>query len=770
MSTNLEDIYIYCEFNLLDKLDPATSLQLKISNRDIPGDDDAEYIPLLTGINGLGLEQGDFIPRTSTSTVTFNNKRDGLGVQLRLSDVIDEYTAVNQDFRIFIGAEDLETGSVTWNLIWKETVSSYLVSDRNTLTVRLEGNPVPQKVITYEVSQSVFASAPQQSIGRHVPFVVGSGVQVKPIRTSADTTRSPQFLTATTFGETYPTGSTAAFFVRDAEQDYRSIFSTAGADQYTWPGPLTGTISMSDVRYTCPINYTPGSDGIYIITKVFLSVQSLAPAGTVQGQFNIEIREGLESVFIAGDKTVARGVAEKTDYQAQFSAPGTNFEIEFSLDRPWIPRTDKQYWLVYSSSDNAVPLVPFEAFQIVANVGFNIFRQSAGATIGDSLSSWALQIADNSFVMRFQGASLATISTPLASSRASDGLNVSQLQITQPAPATGQVEPNLANIDIVLELSGITDDGAGTISGTPGKLLNAADEIAKFVFQNHDGAGVFSLGTFDDTKFSSTHANFVVTNPLGRASIGRTSGRTTAQRFLQELFRNARGQLVKFSASIDNVALWGYGLPETVVTEIDDMEAKFLRHRTANRSTLINDCIVNHTRLVTDTDFIDNETQGGDRNYSGFVRLRFDDGGTGQAISADSETLFGPAINRNDRFNFIGDATSADNVAEILLRTHDLPWEFVEFTLPLHRWYNRIEPTNVLVLRFPRLPSTGGADTDPFPASFSGSTIVETDQNPRSKHKPYRVQVQDLFFEFPRGDAPRLRVRAKVIQGLNDVT
>jgi hypothetical protein len=397
----------------------------------------------------------------------------------------------------------------------------------------------------------------------------------------------------------------------------------------------------------------------------------------------------------------------------------------------------------------------------------------AGTENNESTNQFAVFVPDQTLKVDFFG--LAMTDAPTGAVTNDEGLGYSRFFTNQSAAPLGQTLVDTESIDWVLNVTGIQDDGLGTLSGLANRTLQQPQHIAELLFSNWDGAS-WQLGDFDQTINSATHIVFSdINNPFYRIINGRAEGRVTVQRLLSDVCKNSLSRIVRVSSASNRVGLYAWGDADSPSLIFSDDDARMIRYTSGGLESVINVATMLHRPTLSTEEFIDVIGQGGQAGYASYTELTPNDGGLGQELAADSLTLFGRRELADNVYTLVGDDfdsttdPSAENVLEGILRQGTLPSEFVDYEV-LNRDYPGIAPMQLGKIRFPELPSAGGSSVRPFGPVYDGRLVQISDLDTLSRYREFRAQIYNINYALTDGGPFRMRIRARLLTNPDDPT
>lgn len=741
--------YTYIEIILKKKSNPATTKTVRFSDRVVLNDDNFDrYKPLLIRVRGVGNEQSDFLPKDNRASYVLDNSFNSFSFNRRVVDLFDEWTPLHQEISLYHaesedGDNNLSDKAV---LVRKDKCTRVRANFENeTITLQVQSSPIKSSVLTYIADVDTGAAIPTSNIGKAIPLVFGSDIEVRPVAIT-DSTIIPIYAYATSLKDQFANGGVQKVFSRpsDAGSEDREGFIEITDRATTTTAIFT---NGSGVRHT---GITPGR-----LVQGEARQMTMLGTGTVLTSFDIEIFT-LTSGPTAGEtwtfhvwqrdgsndipSSTLRTVGQSAQVDISGFTANTNTLVSLPFLKPIVIRGDRNYYFGYTKNDdtNSTARVTF------STTGFNdLYTLNPLAGAGDP--QWFKTTSGSPPTEEWFFDIFGLVFSEITPVDFNDfGLGYNAIQILQRV-VPGEVLSDIADLPYIFEIDGIEDDSSGNVTGSVNKLIDSAAHAIELMSYEFNGSA-WVAGNFDDTVYTDTHVQLDDnTKRFYRQLGGTTAGRTSRESLFADIARNTASRVVSSSPTTNKIGLYAWGETQAIADIITDEDAEFIEFFTGDLRSIVNQSVNSFDKTLTSSNFRDQIGQGGQNQFDGVKNLSFNDSSLGEDISADSETLFDDKDLRNNKYEFISDADSMCHVAESILRTHDLPSEWARVRVMFIE-YSSLKPFDIVNLISPQLPSTPGTSPDPLVA------IVDTEDAEliwkRGEHflrgKNYRAQIYDL--------------------------
>ncbi len=780
-SANLEGWY-YISITLKSLIDGSTTKTVKLSNRPIIDETDGAtvYFPILKAINNIGSQAGDYIPSAVRGTVVLDNSPSSFGYERRFSDLLERYTILGQPVAIYSAhtAIDDTTINAEFALDWTTTGLTWEIRG-NDLVLTVAEQSLSNLVLTRQIDATSWPSAPAQSIGKYLPIVFGDSIPVKPTMVTAEADVAPYFAYATNLGSGYgsgvftvggasSTGGVASFLAKDHLGIYQTITSPATVStalfQNTASAGSSGGLSIADYAWGIGTS-APGST-CYVLRGGKVQLAGNSVAGTVSGQIQFKLVEAFSATIGSpNDATViAAAVIDKADYAASFNGAG-NFYVEFSFSKPAVTRPSVQYFLVMSSGNDTIGAA--SQVNVRANTtGGTGFWTRSHTTTG---SSWVLTSSVYAVVAEFYGVTFND--SALVSTLDVSGIGFAQFGLDQKSAATGQTNPDISKLDLMVLVNGLCDDSAGTITGVASARIRSPQHVIKTLDLQPNGTTWSTTGAkIDVTRFTTTLGNVGETSSSSttkgypRQIGGYLEGRVTAAEMMREVCRNSGFRIARYNGSSRPFTMWAWGETQQSVATITDEDSKLINCRQLGAETVINRTILAYNKDLRYSDVVTSAGQGTLRNYASTLTADGASATYGNAASNLSISLFGRNELASNTFDLI--STNLSNFAAAMvqyyLRVYPFPFVYAELEVPLFK-YRTLEIMDVIEIVHPGLPAYYGSSSNARLPYYNGAVTDLLAGQYWKRGKRYRAQIEGRVLNYNIGGFPTMRLNCRLL-------
>lgn len=771
------DFYIWAKITLAS-LEDATTREVYLTNRKV--DLTNTFYPILIGSAGLELKSGEYLPQPLRGSLTVDNSPGSFENERRFSDLFERETIIDQDVEITIGrfspgeAIDLSSDG---ELFCTSVVKSYSISDSQ-LILDIGGETIERKLMGRTIRRSDFANAPDRSIGKTLPICFadsseGTTAQVKAIQ--VDDTSEPVYAYATTLRSENPVGGVQQYYVKDSDGEYVPVDSASATttEVVTIEAPsASGTESYiwadGDVSISFQFDY-PGASNNYILTDCRIRGVGNGAGSTVSGG-DLKIRlVGSQEVagfyFPDENKIYGEAYIDKTEYDGVMNGATTlEFWWNFSFFEPVIlPNEDLTLHLVIESTTDgwAAPEIP--RFLTEDDTGGAIFPMW---TFVKLYGNWYYDgIVDDWPIVNFFGVKMTDTKS---SSGDAYGFGAARFTLTQKSgdSATGQTEPDISNLDFVVDIDGIKDDSSGNITGVASAQISRPDHAIEALNKVYNGTS-WGGSTISRSEFATECSNLY--GGSGDRTIvigGATRGRRDLRTITEEMCRNVAAR-VFFRK--DGLELYAEGTEQESKATITDKHANILSlNNSGAEGFVINTFQAFCSRRYRETDLITGTAEGDFQDYITELLIEADTDGKWADIIGNSVDLFGIRNLGNQTFNWLDDETSLRDRMELMVRRFVYPLDYVRFEIPLMIEgafdidVMELDNGDVVTLLHPDIPAYFGTSSSAKEPSYDGS-IVKQGGKHEKRARPVRSQLSSKRLNWNSGRAPSLEFTARAI-------
>jgi len=652
-----------------------------------------QILPILRGISGLGQSfgSGQVLPANRTGSISINNTRGTITHDTRLSDYLETYTFLGAAIEVYsfekhpshIG--DFDDLALEFS---GEVVNTGVSPQSSSVSLSIQGGLKAPETLQTRILKDTFATAPDRSIGQYLPLVFG---QTELVSYVTEAITSPVFSFSTAFDGTIENSSIDDILVKDVDGDYRviengddaaaSISNTYSLDAtgFTWLD--SGAVGDNKLEH---FNLIPGlsSSTNYLLTHVALAFHSLN-VGSAAGQtVDIGIYGEDPQKTKPFQDPIARAQINSDDYSTEVeSAAGTEYWIKFSLNTPVILGKYARYYIGISMDRAGSPDFYYRFASTDRSHGF-WYRNQEGLIEYGGIRNGTLAEGNGGHrpQVRVYG---AEYNGDLAS--VGDYSNVTFSQI---AADSGQENYDLNQLSVIARITGLKDDGLGTITGTSSKAIESPQDIVKLIWYKSNAD---SLSLLDTSRAAGELP----------ALTGATDGAMTARDFLALICQSSGMAL--FPLRSGKTALWAYGETQASVEIITEDDCKLLSIDSTAISEIVNSASISFDRTAIPLPI---EDVNSNRSASFLNTL--------ESSNASSVVLYGnrPVSSSAENRTMIASEEAAAYFLQILFERFSKEKIRVKIQVPFWmRNFRSIELMDILELSHIDLPLEGGTES-----------------------------------------------------------
>lgn len=769
------DFYLWF-YLTLKRFDDLTTKTVLITNRTLGAalsDTDSEHYPLITSITGIGSTLGDFLPRKQTGSILLDISPHSYGWERRFLDLLQHYTPIEQDITIYTTFTKADTPltnpSATGTAQITSKVRSWSADFRShTLELEVSYDPIGNRALGYQINATDNPDALASSLNRTVPVVVGSSVEAQGFSLNSDDTE-PDFAFASNFGDDFQISAVNSVKVKNRAGQY--VTFTNGSD--ATPIYSDSYTTRSDGATNTWVSFSAGEKAStgweiaglniaqsYLINRIeftFRSYSGVTPS--FLQTLTCSIAYDPENLNGAGalDKTtvpiiLGTSSISSADYQTQINS-GSSYQGVFIFDPPVVtqPNYRNYFILTFERTD---PVDFYWWFKngspVVENVGKLQQPSDNSANLVRDGSFFFSQTTMGGDIVtpRPQYKVYAVEYTPnlSTSNKNESGFGYSYISFSQ----YGTPKAVLTDEQFIVNCDGIKDDASGTITGSAGALIEDTEDVLKLITSEYDGANWNLNSNLDATTYAT---GLTALSTAGVKCAGRTSGRDSIRKTLEDVLYSTSCRIGLTSSGI---TIYPLAQTSTLQGTITDADCRIisLEARPADE-TILNKFIVNYNQQLSSNEFYFAANENDLKDFIGYYLL---DSGS---LFTNSQSLFGIKELRNNRFLFASDAT---HVAEVVARYARIygrrPVQLVTFEVPFVK-YSSMDVFQVWKLVAPQMPAYFGTSSDSWAPTYGGA-VVNEGKFTEKRAEEYRVQIESKKLFMPRGQAPYLRITARV--------
>jgi hypothetical protein len=745
-------------------------------------------IPIIDSTRNVGFGAQEPLDTSTRGSIFIRNEPHSFGFDRKFSDLLQEYTLLKTR-AVFKYAAFKPGESPAVETFFTGEVANVFV--RDILEIQLASSLYLSTVFTKTVTQEEFPDAPQRSLGRVLPVIIGPNREV-PLVWTNENRRFPRGVWGTVYpGFQYTVQDEPADPVPVQEGNPPLIFpDRAGvyrevkrksSDFDFWVTPGSAGVSILSPQETGPV--LAGSqlqDGILSSVRVVATGRGSTTTIGDESVFIINVYEMIGPSEVG--RLLSSGRRLKTDYTSSINGSG-NFNVDIPLDRA-VPMVEQDGYLVSvdqttfdvsGSFPQGRDFVEIPRNEVTFGVKVS-WAQNPGAGSND-WENYPLQSGTRlSPRISLYGVFWNTpyIDTALADH---NGLGHQFLSMSQRS-ISGVADSSLADIQvnsfIVRQQVGLREQGT-SITGQVGGQLVKPHHLANLFSRVWNGsAWVPQTSGISTTKFADTHDEYTSSGNYPRTIAGATKGISTAAQILEDVMRSSASRMTGFQNANGDYAVYAWGTHRPVVATITEDDC-----RLNSVVLLAADSVVNDARVFFDErlstqrfDFI-----LADGNLSNFSdSLRWSDVLSGAEINT-SRTLFGILSLRESALSAIGDKDSARALINYYMREFNIPGAIINFSVPFLKWSEEfsqgkgvgLDILDVFYFSHPDMPSFYGTSYNPLTyRKGSGATTEENPEgaakgHPRRRARAYRCQIENIRLNQTRQEGATFDIVARVL-------
>lgn len=790
MSSASYNYYVRVELSLITlnglSLSTATYSFLNKSMKDSISE--SLYWPILTNVGQITRSAGDPLPTISIGSFTIRNDIGSFGANRKFSDVFQRYTPIEQAVTVYIGEVENESDSVSsWTTIAKGKCVGYQVSigDQPTVTFDVQGARMTERILTMDVDRSMsgMTNAPDSSLGRTVPLIIGDENEVIPIRISADGATIAQYA----YGTCY-------------YQFLKNLASSPTPEVYT----------KNDFGYWELINnnfsdrYANTPDGYYNLEGFDSQAHGLDD-GTIKNGLitGIKLRgkgNGLASstalltVFLLKYDPVTYNVIEEVAtgrqalaaYDADNIAKTNPIPMNIAFDEPvFLSNYQSKYSYAIAFK---VTNYTYDAASLAGDITLAYYNATADilftkSNVHANSQEWHVVTPTGGSCLMYDFHMVTFTFSDHISSYNAGGFSYSKLQISTDPVDTNQVIPPFDNVPILIGgITGLSTYGAGT-------PVQAAQTLVDYLSYSWSTlTGWVTNNEWDTTVYNTRYQGLYNSGTAvfrERTPQGVFDSRTTFTEFVTELCRGTASKVGIFASG--KLFMYPWGQLHTPVFNIPAGDITPVSWRQAGIETVINRIKINtkQTYLYGAKSF-ENATSEGrtDFGYQYSTDFNAIDMAAVEVITRRSRLLFGDRAGEEVNYRFLpvastfsstylgGSTAEGSILAEYALAKGIEPAIYTTFVLPYHR-YKTLEMFDVITFAHPDFPSFYGSNSEGEEPVYEDSSTGRTnliDGYEWVRAETYRGQVEEISILLPLDHAPALKVTVRLITNTADIT
>lgn len=777
MTTPNQQIWVYASIGNLGNL----------SNRVIIDDVNyVEYKPILLGVSGIGTQQDVYTPQSSSGNLVIDNRPGSYSYEKRLSDLFITYNPIGSLVKIYAG-QSSPTGTFDpltgWSQVYQSFCTSWTLSN-DTIQLAFATDPIPRRYVTKLIDITNFPNAIAGSLGKSLPIVFGSSVQVPGVLVAAQSDTSPEYAYATTLADDYVMGTPTQFSVK-LDSPFNAVYADYGR-VVSASGINTATDSdNSAVAAAAPVYYNTAraqAQRVTVTSNERLWTHVLMRfKGKSSGGWDCD-SSGRISIWwspnqIMPQQEIAYGEFDKIDYRASFRG-AADFDIEVSLNKP-VWTGSGYYFLAFSQTvDESKNAGNGDAVDPggITGAGQTIYYQIDGvaATGLHMKPGWRKYtgLSDKKFYYSIYSVVITNTSSPGSTYWNNDGQGHAFFELTQHAAVSGQTNYDLTLLNWLVYANGLQDDAGGTITGT-GNLIITSPQHAIEVLDKEWNGGTWTGGKLSTTKYNSTWSQVNTSSSrYYRQLKGSTSGRTSLVQAYEQICRNGACKVaIHNNTSTTPLGVYVWGTNQTTAAVITDEDARVTQIRQMGTETIVNNIQIYYDKRLTRTNPIFFTSEGNTvGDYAGAFELYYGKDGKSTALTSASYGTFGSRNLKNPTYEMLGDSTSAGIIAEFLASVYAKPHIYVTLEIPYFK-YSSLDMLEVIEILHPDLPSFYGTSSNAELPTYGGARVDIIQGQYWKRAERYRAQIEGREIQFSQSEILTLKLTVRLLLNFpNDPT
>lgn len=718
-----------------------------------PGNADGNttYLPLIVGGTRIGTASDREIVLPVAGSIKIDNSIGSFGVDRKLSDLFERYELVDQVLVLTYGVSEVGvtrpetnlTGFIGKVLDWTHAIDQ----GQPVIEIRFDSRKIPKRIINRKIESDSISSAPLSSIGKYLPVVFGSAIQVRPIRITQDSlTRTPQFAYATTLNNEHGVGGVSAYYAKTNRGNYAQVLgaTAAGTAVFSETAGATNT-DVSSNEKCFSLKSTVNTNYNYILTHVDVGFHGWGVGATYDGAIAIKILDGEDA--IPGTQVLATGTVNAADYDTSFDA-APDFYITFNLDKPVVLESDKAYWIsIIHQYITANPI------SITNSSGSGLFMHYRTTTGNAWVRSTQKILNVKAYGVQF---------TDTATGLIVDDAGLGMAYFTADERSTTYY-PDLTKLDLIVAVNGLKDDSGGNITGSASSQINTIHHAIKLLSQTWSGSA-WSLDTtnWDFSEYSDTYFS---TNTIG----GCTDGETTFEQWLRQACRNSATKCVLLNNG--KIAPYSWGTTRSSAATLTQENSKVTRLEQLDSSYVVNRTTVAYARALIYFDSIIAASQGIASDYTLIMNRNVATSAEYELLIENSVDIYGSRELAEIYFNWINDGTAATRVSRFYLTNYKEPPKYAEVEAPFNE-FSTLKLMNVVTVINPSLPNYYGGIPNAKLPHYLGDIADDANAGYNlCEAQSYRAQIESRTLTFNEDSAPTLNLVCRLLTNYpNDPT
>lgn len=715
---------------------------------------DPAIYPLLVSANGVGVRLSGYLAQTDTGSITLDNSPNSIGFQRKFSDLLQRYTIIQQTIQVysfFTPFNNFDIGALltTGNTDFVGKIASYSLNPASgSISIRITSNKIHTGEKTKLISSDLTSSVPDSALGKYIPLVFGTGVEVRPVRVGimGAGNNQPIWAYATNLADTFEHGGVTNYYFKNHVGDYVEVTSQDQSPQIVQAGSSPSDQSPNIYEWASSFSSDEGK----VISLMQINVRETVGART--GRIEVSIREAGVSGVWPKMETIASGSFNKADIPL-----GTDdYVMKVTFNKAVIISADTTYFLCISqdgwdTSNYVAPILCTVPSYTICSMDptKGVWGTSSSSTIGYVYGLYACNISE-----------AKSSTTDSRGFRYSYSTIVSGIAIP-----ISQVAPDLIGLDCIFKVDGLEDDDSGTITGAANATITKPHHVAELLDYAWNGSAWAALGDFNASTFSGSHAVFSSSsNDNYRNFSGRFLSRTSSADMYGELCKATMCRIARDlnATSSNTFGLWAWGISAAVQAVLTAENSNILSVDASGTETIVNAVALQYDERLLNNDYLSAIGVGAPTSFAGTLFWNKDTSTGVAMLCEDSDTIFGEKLNATAINRYINDSQSAEAYATWLLSVFALPHVFVDITAPLAK-FRTLEIFDIIEILHPDLPAFFGTTAMAKAAHYEGDPADVLSGHYLSRAQRHRAQIEAKQFDYNAGGAPEIRLTCRLL-------
>lgn len=718
---------------------------------------DAIYWPIITDISELGYGSGQWLPETSTGTISLDNRPGSFGPGRKFSDLLERYAIINQPIEVYVdttaGGDDAFSFAAG-DLQWAGHVEAWNGVD--TINLSVSSNEIPDHVACMQIDATNFPTATDDCLGKYLPIAVGLDVLIPTFPWSVADDTNGTWAAAANLGMDYIHTIPGLYTPYNHFLDHRGNWHVE-AGGFTAQGSISsvdGSYSLDRYASQASAISMGGTCAPYFGFKVALKPNDAgAPftdlTGTIMTATVYEYDPAQHSI---GDAVVS-GTVDLGNYNTENRAGLTTyFWATVLFDQIFVPSYTLYYAVAFSVSNwkTETPDLCYDT-----GVAQDYFYQSNDPT----LDSNEFQLGASSFTFILDWLPL---NLGVATGRVTDGEGFTPFEFQSVGSAPYPVDGG-KSLEWVCSTNGIVDDASGTITGLALTPLTRPDWFIELLDRMTTGSPWAASGKWDfTTGRTRCDVAYDTSGMRTRQLKGYLSGYVTVTDIVEAVCKDTATKIGIYNNG--KLFPWPWGVTGTVAQHIPPDDIIPQDWAVSDPTSIINRVSVNYGKSQVEYSGLTNTSGQSSKNFSGTLLWNSAANSKSALLAGDSLTLYGQRPIAEVETDFIGDETSAETLAEYYLATYAHPQTYAEFTVPFS--YSARQMFDVITFGHMDFPSFYGTNPEtPQPPQVGASAAASnlSEGRPFYNYKQYRGIIEGRYLQLPTDGAPSFRFRVRVL-------